>query len=92
MEQWLQPLLKGSTVITRVLKKTPDIKVIAYGLEDNPIQWENTIANLPAFTHVYGEKKWDNPIVEDYNLTATPTYFMLDRKNGLLKSLMTTRP
>lgn len=60
------------------------IKVIAYGLEDNATQWNNTIKKLPDFLHVYGPKKWDNPLVQKYNLSATPTYFLLDSNKKII--------
>lgn len=71
--------------VHELLKDRKKTQVIAYALEDGVTAWKNTIANLPAFTHVYGEKKWDNPIVEDYNLTATPTYFLLDGEKRIIE-------
>jgi thiol-disulfide isomerase/thioredoxin len=69
--------MKELPLIHKLLKDQPNIKVIAYGLEDNRAQWEAAIATLEDFIHVYGPKKWDNPIVSQYSLRATPTYFLL---------------
>jgi len=71
--------MKELPLIHTLLKAHPEIKVIAYGLEDNSAQWEAAIANLEDFEHVYGSKKWDNPIVSEYSLKATPTYFVLNK-------------
>ncbi len=64
--------------VHQLLKDRKEIKVVAYGLEDVTDPWEIAIEDLPDFIHVYGAKKWDNPIVEAYHLSATPTYFLLD--------------
>lgn len=77
--------LKELPELHEILKENNKIKVIAYGLEDNPEQWNNTITKLPDFLHVYGPKKWDNPLVQKYNLSATPTYFLLDSNKKIIK-------
>ena len=55
------------------------LQVIAFGLEDQLYPWKATIADYPNFTHIYGEGKWNNKTAEAYNITATPTYFVLDK-------------
>ncbi len=55
------------------------VKVIAVALEDEPTKWKALTANLPNFSHVYGVGKWDNEIGNNYGVTATPTYFLLDK-------------
>ncbi|TBN00239.1 TlpA family protein disulfide reductase [Hyunsoonleella flava] len=54
------------------------LKVIAIGLEDDPYGWKTLTYDFPNFFHVYGEGKWDNDIGNNYGVTATPTYFILD--------------
>lgn len=54
------------------------IKVIAVALEDDDIQWKVKTKTLPEFIHVYGKGKWDNEIGNNYGVTTTPTYFILD--------------
>lgn len=54
------------------------IKVIAVALEDDDIQWKVKTKTLPEFIHVYGKWKWDNEISNNYGVTTTPTYFILD--------------
>ncbi len=55
------------------------LKVIAIGLEDEPDGWKSLTYDFPNFLHVYGEGKWDNKIGNSYGVTATPTYFILDK-------------
>lgn len=64
--------------------KESDTKVIAIGLEDEPYNWNNETTYYPDFIHVYGEGKWDNSIGNDYGVTATPTYFILNKKKQVI--------
>ena len=63
----------------------PDkLKVIAVGLEDKASRWENESSKYPEFTHVLGLGKWDNDIGNSYNVTATPTYYVLDKDKKII--------
>ena len=61
----------------------PDYKVIAIGLEDDAFLWEKEIAKYPEFIHVLGLGKWQNKIGNNYNVSATPTYFILDNEKKI---------
>lgn len=61
------------------------LKVIAIGLENEIYRWKEMTANFPDFINVYGEGKWDNPIGDSYNVTGTPTYFVLDSAKKIIK-------
>lgn len=56
-----------------------ELQVIAIGLEDESYRWENEILKYPEFIHVLGLGKWENKIGNSYNVTSTPTYFVLDK-------------
>ncbi|MEJ2112480.1 MAG: TlpA disulfide reductase family protein [Flavobacteriaceae bacterium] len=60
------------------------LKVIAVGLEDDSENWKKQAINYPNFIHVLGLKKWDNEIGNDYNVVATPTYFLLDKDKKII--------
>lgn len=53
--------------------------VIAVGLEEEPYEWKNKTYDLPLFEHVLGMGKWENNIGNMYDVSATPTYFVLDK-------------
>lgn len=84
-------LIFWSSTCSHCLKEIPKIQefveqvdpqklqVIAFGLEDELYPWKAVIEDFPSFIHVLGEGKWDNKTAEDYNITATPTYFILDQ-------------
>ena len=60
------------------------VKVIAVALEDDPYKWKSLTYNYPSFIHVYGEGKWENKIGNDYGVTATPTYYILDKDKKII--------
>ncbi|WP_445737916.1 TlpA family protein disulfide reductase [Mariniflexile sp.] len=64
--------------------KKEKIKVIAVGLEDDNKVWKEKIKSYPEFIHVLGLGKWDNDIGNNYNVTATPTYFVLDKDKHII--------
>ncbi|MFG6685462.1 TlpA family protein disulfide reductase [Mariniflexile sp. HNIBRBA6329] len=72
----LQKFLK-----TRTKEK---IKVIAIGLEDDNKIWKEKIKAFPEFIHVLGLGKWENPIGNKYGVTATPTYFLLNKEKRII--------
>ena len=65
--------------VKELVTKKPNLKVVAFGLEENDIKWSEEIKNYPNFTHVIGLGKWDNPIVKTYGIAATPMYFLLGK-------------
>ncbi len=60
------------------------LKVIAIALDDDKYRWKNMTYDYPDFLHVFGEGKWDNEIGNDYNVTATPSYFLLDENKKII--------
>ncbi|WP_242133930.1 TlpA family protein disulfide reductase [Aestuariivivens marinum] len=60
------------------------VKVIAIAIEDEDIKWKTLKLNYPEFIHIYGKGKWDNEIGNSYGVTATPTYFILDKDKKII--------
>lgn len=61
-----------------------NIKVIAFGLEEEPSKWTEEIKKYPDFVHTIGLGKWNNPIVKTYGIAATPTYFLLSSNKTII--------
>jgi len=78
----LQEVPKVHSLVKDIPKEK--LRVVAIGLEDDKYNWQNTIMALPAFTHVLGLGKWENEIGRTYNITGTPTYFVLDSKKHIV--------
>ncbi|AUP81598.1 TlpA family protein disulfide reductase [Flavivirga eckloniae] len=66
------------------VKEKGKVQVIAIALENDALKWKELKAKYPEFIHVYGEGKWDNEIGNDYGVTATPTYFVLDKDKHII--------
>ena len=62
----------------------PNLKVVAFGLEDEPTQWNEEIKKYPNFIHNLGLGKWNNPVVKTYGVAATPMYFLLDSSKTII--------
>lgn len=60
------------------------VKVVAIGLEDFEAEWTPVASRFPLFVNVLGLKKWDNEIGNKYDVTATPTYFILDADKKII--------
>lgn len=60
------------------------VQVVAVGLEDFEVEWAPAAAKFPLFINVCGLKKWDNEIGNMYDVTATPTYFILDADKNII--------
>lgn len=64
----------------------PDqLKVIANALDQDRYRWKDMTYKYPEFYHVFGEGKWDNAIGNNYNVKATPSYFVLDKDKVIIK-------
>jgi len=70
--------------VKSLLKDQPNLKVIAFGLENDAENWEKEIVNYPNFIHVLGLEKWNNPIIKKYGITSTPSYFLLDKDKKII--------
>jgi len=70
--------------VKKLVAEKPNVKVIAFGLEEDKIQWTEHIKNYPDFTHVIGLGKWENPIVKTYGVAATPMYFLLSESKIIM--------
>jgi thiol-disulfide isomerase/thioredoxin len=66
-------------ILKSLISNYPDIKVVAFGIEDDIENWKNVSKNYPDFIQVIGLGRWDNPVVKEYGIDSTPTYFVLDK-------------
>lgn len=72
--------------IHQFLKDKENIKVIAVGLEDefSKTKWKSETYRYPEFYHVLGLGKWDSQVAKNYNVHATPYYFVLDKNKKII--------
>jgi thiol-disulfide isomerase/thioredoxin len=85
-----------SSTCSHCLKEFPKLKtfveaqekgkfdVIAIGLEDDRTSWANETSFYPNFIHILGLDKWNNEIGNTYDVSSTPTFFVLDKDKRII--------
>lgn len=63
--------------IFEFMKGKNKTKVIAFAMETEENGWQNFKQKLPGWHHVIGLNKWSNEVARKYQITSTPTYFVL---------------
>lgn len=58
--------------------------IIAIALDEYEEDWSLAKANYPSFNHIRAKEKWNNKIVEDYGIYASPTFYVLDDSHRIL--------
>ena len=76
--------LKEIPELHRFLQGKKDIKVIAFAMERNDLDWEKMKITLPNWHHVLGLNKWNNKTARIYNINTTPTYFVLNSNKKII--------
>jgi thiol-disulfide isomerase/thioredoxin len=61
-----------------------NIKVVAVGLEDEKESWEAMTDEYTEFINILDLEKWSSQKVQDYGITAIPTYLVLDVDKKIL--------
>ena len=59
-------------------------QVVAFGIEDDIYSWKNESLRLPNFLHIPGMGKWENDVAKAYDISQTPTYFILDKDKKII--------
>lgn len=70
--------LKELPQVKTLIENNNDIQVIAIGIEDDEVQWQQEVAKYPSFMHKVELNKWDSDLVKAYNIKSTPSYFLLN--------------
>ncbi|PNQ74600.1 hypothetical protein C1T31_00175 [Hanstruepera neustonica] len=70
--------------VKTLMDQYPEITVIAYGLENSVRNWKKTIESFPNFLHTYDLSKWESPVIKNYAVHATPSFFILDKNKTIV--------
>ena len=65
-------------------KDIKDVHVVAVALEKDELGFNHHTLNFVKWTNVLGLGKWENSIAKEYKITATPTYFILDKDKKII--------
>ena len=89
-------LIFYSTGCSHCLREVPQVyeamkgktktKVIAFAMEVDDLTWKEYRKQFPDWHHVLGLGKWENKTARTYNVTATPTYFVLSKDKRIISN------
>lgn len=83
---WCRPCRMENPNVVRVYNKFKDkgFTVLGVSLDDNPEVWKSAIADDQLnWGHVSNLMKYQDPIAQEYGVSAIPASFLLDR-NGVI--------
>lgn len=66
-----------------------NIQIFTVSLDTNKTDWQNSIKQFPVWKNYCDFKGWNGKTVTDYNIYATPTMFLLDKKRKILAKPIT---
>ncbi|MCD4729534.1 MAG: TlpA family protein disulfide reductase, partial [Bacteroidales bacterium] len=67
-----------------------DLEILAISLDTEKEEWVNAVELLDfTWTNCSELKGWDSKVAIDYNVYATPTMFLLDKKKNILAKPIT---
>ncbi len=65
-------------------KDNKEVHVIAVALEEDDKAFNNYAKIHVNWSNVLALNKWQNPVVKQYKIKATPTYFILDKNKKII--------
>lgn len=66
------------------IKDNSEVQVIAIALENDELGFNHYSEKFEKWTNVLGLKKWQNPIARSYDISSTPSYFILDANKKII--------
>ncbi len=66
--------------------KINDFEIIAVSLDDSETEWKNKVSSMgtESWYNLSDLQKWDGKVATDYNIYATPTMFLIDKKMKII--------
>lgn len=80
----MQELPQLQTLYPKLQEK--DMEVIAISLDTDETAYQNAIQNHPWVTYC-DFTEWNSPAVQDYYVFSTPSFYLLDENNTILKKI-----
>lgn len=87
-------LVFWSTTCSHCIEEIPDlyaytydldnVKVIAVALEEYREGFDSYKQTMPKWTHVLGLNKWENEYAKTYQISSTPSFFVLDEAKRII--------
>ena len=70
--------------IYEFIKDNPEVEVIAIALENDEFGFNHYTEKFEKWTNILGLDKWQNTIARDYQISSTPSYFVLDANKKII--------
>lgn len=65
--------------------KPSKLKILAFNTNDSLLLWKNKIRSIKGkWVHICDGKGGNSDIIEKYNVTLTPTYFLFDKNKKMI--------
>jgi len=68
----------------KLTKDNEKIHVIAFAMENDEFGFEHHTQSFTKWTNILGLEKWQNKTAKEYEITSTPTYFVLDANKKII--------
>lgn len=81
---WCPYCEKALPELESVASKNKAIKVVAISLDENQSAFDISKSKFPSMIHYSDLKKLNSPIAVDYNINATPSFFLLDSNKKII--------
>lgn len=81
---WCPHCMQEVPEIYEWAKNTP-VNVVAISLDTEEQAFKETVQPWTNMTHYCDFKKWDSQPIKDYFVKGTPTYFLLDKDQNIIK-------
>ena len=70
--------------LNELIATNKTVKVLAISLDEDKKRYSEAILNLNNMIHYSDFKKWNEKSVIDYNVVATPSFFVLDKDKKII--------
>lgn len=81
---WCPHCREELPLIHEKVSQNENIKVIAIGLDEDEKPWKDAIKPLKGWIHIQAAEKFESLYAEDYAISSTPTYFLLDEDKKII--------
>jgi thiol-disulfide isomerase/thioredoxin len=87
---WCNHCQQAMPKVNELAAGRQNLKVLAVSLDDNPGAYMEAAGKLGNMLHLCDYMKWNSKPAVNYHITATPTFFMLDKERRIIGKFAST--
>ena len=80
---WCDHCTKELPKIYSWLSSQKEVATIAIALDQEEQKWNQMISGFPGWKHIRAKEVWEDKVVKDYGIYATPTIYVLDENKNI---------